>query len=89
MTETKPLQEFYVTFMQKQAFKNKYVRIMATNGSEARDAMFAHFGDKWMTSYEGSAFEGQIERFGLEELCCILVVNHGTKEYPSIEYKLL
>lgn len=77
---------YYFTFMNKQSFKKKYVRINAANEGEAREAMFAHFGDKWMTSYTEDKFEGQAERWGLTELCWILCVNHGTSEHPSMEY---
>lgn len=82
---TDDLKEYYFTFMFKQATKNQYVRILATSEVKARDAMFAHFGDKWMTSYTAEKFKGQPERFNLTELMSILVTDYGS----SVEYKLI
>lgn len=74
----------YFTFMNKQAFKNKYVCITAENTALARNAMHEHFGDKWMTNYSWEDFEPQIERFGLSLLCNIIAIDHGS----SMEYIL-
>ena len=79
---------FHFTFMSKQAFHKRYVTINAANERQARDAMHDHFGDKWFTSYPEEGFGKQIIDFGLSELVTITVINHGSKEHPSIEYKL-
>lgn len=87
--------KFFGTFMQKQAFKNHYVEIDASthehvNGcivpdsSIARQCMFDHFGDKFMTVYDEMQFEGQIDKFGLERLCHITAIDFAS----SIEYKI-
>ncbi len=77
---------FYATFMQKQAFKRKYVKIEAQNRWQARDAMFAHFGDRFMTVYEEDGFNEQVVKYNLKQLCEIEVINHGTEEHPNVEY---
>lgn len=77
---------YYYTFMQKQATKRAFVKITAENEGQSREAMFAHFGDKFMTGYSEKMFEGQQEEFGLWQLLHIKVVNHGTPEHPSLEY---
>lgn len=87
---------FYGTFMQKQAFKNHYVEFVvldsaagipnpASPESIAREAMFAHFGDKFMTVYSEKEFDGQIERFNLRSLCKIQCKDFGS----STEYRIL
>ncbi len=72
--------------MQKQVTKNHYVEIEADNMGVARDAMFAHFGEKWVTVYTAEGFKGQVAEFGLKKLIGIQVIDHG---YGSIEYKEL
>ncbi len=79
-------ENYYATFMQKQATKNHYVLINAPDESTARAAMFAHFGDKFMTVYSEEKFEGQIENFKLKLLLAIAVIDHG---HDSIEYYLI
>ncbi len=79
---------FYATFMQRQATKNYYVMITAPNEKQARDAMFEHFGDKWMTVYKGEGFGQQIIDFQLSELIHIQVIDHGCEGHESLEYKL-
>ncbi len=76
--------KYYGTFMQKQAFSKYYVTIMADSIELARGAMFAHFGDKFMTVYDEDNFKGQSEKFELKNLITIEVINHG---HGSIEYK--
>lgn len=78
-----------VTFMQKQAFKNHYVRITAPTHAMMRQCMNEHFGDKFMTDYPAEGFNEQIERFGLRELCNVVVINHRCEEHPSLEYLLI
>lgn len=75
--------KFYGTFMQKQATKNHYAEIDADNAALARDAMFAHFGENFMTVYTAEKFNGQVDRFGLKKLIGIQVYNH----HSSIEYR--
>lgn len=77
---------FYGTFMQKQATRNHYVKIIAPNEALARQCMFTHFGEKFMTVYSNAEFEGQAEKFNLTELLNILVTDHG---HGSIEYTIL
>ena len=79
------IKKFFGTFMQKQAFKKHYVTIQAYNMSLARDCMFAHFGAEFMTVYEDidGALKDQVERFNLEELTSIQVIDHA---YGSVEY---
>ena len=79
---------YYATFMQRQATKNHFIMITADNEEQARDAMFEHFGNKWMTVYEEDGFEKQIIDFKLSELLHIRVINHGCREHESLEYKL-
>lgn len=74
----------YGTFMQKQAFKNRYVTIICANMDEARQAMFAHFGDQFFTTYNEDDFAEQAERFKMKELCKIEVFNFGS----SMGYEL-
>lgn len=85
------MERFYFTFMQKQAFKNKYVIVQAVDEPQARTAMFEHFGDKWMTSYSHEKFigEDQPRQFNLTPLCFLAVINHGSEEYPSLEYIMI
>ncbi len=40
---------FFGNFMQKQAFRNNYVQIIAEDIEQARRAMFDHFGCEFMT----------------------------------------
>lgn len=75
--------KFYGTFMFKQATRKMYVEIIAPNEQRARDAMFAHFGDKFMTVYSEERFKGQVEEFGLSKLLTIMV-----DEHPNFEYYL-
>ena len=63
--------------MQKQAFKNHYVEIQADNMMLARQAMFDHFGDKFVTVYDEKTFEGQADEFGLKCLVTIQVIDHA------------
>lgn len=77
--------KFYGTFMQKQATKNHYVEFDADNESLARNAMFAHFGDKFMTVYTAKDFDGQVEQFNLKKLIGIQVIVYG---HDSVEYKV-
>jgi len=79
---------FYATFMQRQATKNHYIMITADNEKIARDAMFEHFGNKWMTVYEEEGFGKQIIDFKLSELLHIQVIDHGCDGHESLEYKL-
>lgn len=78
--------EFFGTFMGKQATRKKYVQITANDIVMARGAMFAHFGDKFMTVYTEEEFARQPALYGLTELLHIHVIDHG---YGSVEYKLL
>lgn len=77
--------EYFFTFMFKQATKNHYVRILAEDEGQARQAMFDHFGDKWFTSYTAEKFKDQPKEFNLKELCAIQVIDHGS----SLEYRLV
>lgn len=77
------MKKYFATFMQKQAFKNHYVTIHADNKELARDAMFAHFGDKFMTVYPGEELADQVAQFDLKELAAIQVIDHG---HGSVEY---
>lgn len=75
---------YYATFMQKQAFKNHYIKIEADSMEIARETMFAHFGDKFMTVYPEEKFEGQAEEYNLHELCSIKTIvwpHNGSHEY--------
>lgn len=62
---------YYATFMQKQAFKNRYVQIVAPDVDTARQCMFDHFGGKFMTVYDSEGFAGQDTKYGLSRLCII------------------
>ena len=76
---------FYGTFMQRQAFKNNFVTLIAKNRELARQAMFEHFGDKFFTVYSTDEFVDVPEQYGLTPLCEIRVVDDGS----SIQYFLL
>lgn len=76
---------YYGTFMQKQATRNKFVAIDAPDEGMARDAMFAHFGDKFMTVYDADRFSGQAEQFNMTLLLRITVTDYG---HGSVEYTL-
>lgn len=92
--------KYYGSFMQKQAFKDRYavfdVIAIAENApgykSEAalaREAMFAHFGDQFFTVYDEEAWAKSMETPYMPEmhaLCHIQVIHYG---HDSIEYKLL
>jgi hypothetical protein len=58
---------WYFTFMQKQEYKNRYVKIFGTF-FEAREKMVKAFGDQWCIQYSEEEFIPQIEMFGLREL---------------------
>lgn len=75
------MSKFYGTFMFKQATREMYVKIIAPNEGRARDAMFAHFGVKFMTIYSEEQFAGQVEKFGLSKLLTIMVDEHPNHEY--------
>lgn len=77
--------KFFATFMQKQAFKSHYVEIWAKDIGLARDAMFEHFGDKFMTIYNEEQFKTQPIDYNLEKLCVINAIDHES----SKEYQLL
>lgn len=73
--------------MQKQAFKGHYIVIEADSAELAREAMFNHFGEKFVTLYTEERFEGQVEEYGLKEMKPgIKVIDHG---YGCIEYKAI
>lgn len=56
----KTIENFYLTFMQSQyAFKDYYVVIKATSYPAARDIAYAHFGDKFCTTYREKEFESK------------------------------
>lgn len=78
------MNNFYFTFMTKQAFKNKYVKITAPNDDMARECMEAHFSDKWAFDYTEDRFLPQIDQFNLMPLCEIVVIDYG---HGSVEYK--
>lgn len=78
---------FYATFMQKQAFKNKYVQINAPCIESARQAMFDHFGGKFMTVYDSEGFAGQDTKYGISRLCVIDVTVYAHSPQP--DYRLL
>lgn len=81
--------DFYATFMQKQAFKNMYVEIVADNESFARQAMFDHFGGKFFTVYPEEKFTNVISDFNLVRLCRIYVINHAAEgQEPNLEFKI-
>lgn len=80
---------FYATFMQKQAFKNKFVKIEAPSYEAAREAMAEHFGMKYMTVYSYEAFLPQIEQYGLSELLTIRVTDYGRGDYHSYGFELI
>lgn len=76
---------FYITFMQKQAFKRSYVEIIADNEEQARQCAFDHFGDKFFTSYsDDEAMQEQVLEFNLKRLALIRVTDYGS----SVEYTL-
>ena len=78
---------YYFTFMNKQATKDHYVKIIADSNDLARQCMFDHFGDKWMTDYRDTPenpFSDQIKEYGLSMLLSITVIDHG---HGSVEYK--
>ena len=77
---------YYATFMQKQAFKGKYVTILADTIGDARECMFAHFGEKFMTVYPSEKFKNQPDDYNLTPLCEIKVIDHG---HNNMEYILL
>lgn len=79
------MESFYGTFMGKQAFRNNYVKIVAANEVLARDAMFTHFGGKFMTVYTAEQFSGQPEQFNLTELATIYVDGGGHGSFPRYE----
>ena len=87
MTEPE-YKNFYATFMQKQATKNKYVMITAENMEHAREAMHEHFGDKWTTVYDEPEFLPQVDRFGLTMLCRIVATNYGHEGYTNLGFTL-
>ncbi len=86
---------YYGTFMQKQATKARYVKIIVDQGlvsgasgsgsgnALAHGAMLDHFGTKFAFVYNEEQFLPQIEEYGLTELCTIRAIDHG---YGSIEY---
>lgn len=78
------VEKFYFTFMQKQAFKNHFVEILAASMEEAREAMHHHFGDKWAFSYRHEGFGQQIQEFNLKRLATIQVIDHGS----SLEHRI-
>lgn len=89
MSNEREYKNFYATFMQKQATKNKYVMITAENMDFAREAMFEHFGGKFMTVYDEPEFLPQVDRFGLSMLCRIAVVNHGHDRFTNLSYSMM
>lgn len=80
---------FYATFMQKQAFKSKFVKIEAPTYEAAREAMAEHFGMKYMTVYSYEEFLPQIERYGLSELLTIKVTDYGCGDHHSYGFDLI
>lgn len=71
--------EYYFTFMQKQAFRNHYVEIVADDAGLARQAMAHHFGDKWAFQYsDPEDFNKQVLMFNLKKLARISVIDHGS-----------
>lgn len=75
--------KFFVTFTNRRAFRNKYVIIKVDKDAEgnandiARQAVWDHFGNKWMTVYPHSDLRRQIVSYGLKELTTILVNRFG------------
>ena len=68
----------------KQAFKKLYVTIIAENMELAREAMFEHFGDKFMTVYAEDDFADQPMRYDLLEMCKIEVTDFGSSKLYEI-----
>ena len=61
-------QYWYFTFCQKdRVYRNCFVKFYGT-WKEARLEMFRHFGEHWGFQYSSEEFEGQVERFKLEEV---------------------
>ena len=81
------MSHYFGTFMLKQAFKGHYIVIEADNAELAHEAMFNHFGEKFVTLYTVEIFEGQVEKYNLKEMKPgIKVIDHG---YGCVEYKAL
>lgn len=80
---------FYATFMQKQAFKNRFVKIEAPTYEAAHNAMAENFGMKYMTIYSYEEFLPQIEKYGLSELVTIKVIDYGRGDHHSYGFELI
>lgn len=83
------MQNFFATFMQRQAFRSHYVQIQAPNYGLARQFMQDQFGGQFMTVYTEQDFEGQVEDWNLERLAKVEVIDHSGGREHSIEYKVI
>lgn len=70
------MKTFFATFGTGKPFRGKYVGIVAENESDAREAMFECFGEKWGFMYrakEGKELERQVTDYGLSSLLFLKV----------------